>query len=457
MNNIFLHFLQSSLAGIFAFAVLQIFKMIAKKYFCSGWYYNLLKALLLIFVLPLPNIAMSAPLGLPTVRPLMEYEAIKDTIIPQMQTASKIDLITMLCIIWFIGMCVIVLWQILCFIRFNSEIKKSVLAIEPHVLLALKRAKEKTNVTGEIKVFYSKSIQSPIFLGVFKPKIILHNNTLSEKSLEYVFLHELVHFKRRDLLLKLLMLTVQALHWFNPIIYLVKKEFTLFLENSCDECVVSELDKTARKDYGLAILDSISTKKYINLGLAFSITNGSASIERRLSNMLKFKNNMKKSKTRGAAVVAIALMVASALPVYAAESAVTETTTGIAMISQAGATLLSSEFAEETLNTAQLDGDKNLDLPSPRSSGDLGGGKAYTYDKQTLTKGQTVTINAEWTPTSVDINIGLKSAAGTVTSKKVTGGSGDVTYTINSTGEYSIYVGNNSSSNVKFDVSYIVN
>jgi hypothetical protein len=117
-------------------------------------------------------------------------------------------------------------------------------------------------------------------------------------------------------------------------------------------------------------------------------------------------------------------------------------------------------FAAQSDASIIIEGENAYDgyVPvEPFANGDLAAGKSYSYDYQSLSKGQTVTINADWTPTGSNVNIGLKSSNGTVTSKTVTGGSGEVTYTINSTGYYYIYIGNPSSAGVKFTVSYIVN
>jgi thymidylate synthase (FAD) len=43
--------------------------------------------------------------------------------------------------------------------------------------------------------------------------------TIPSEQLNYVFLHELVHFKRKDILINLLMSLILIFHWFNPIWY----------------------------------------------------------------------------------------------------------------------------------------------------------------------------------------------------------------------------------------------
>ena len=94
----------------------------------------------------------------------------------------------------------------------------------------------------------------------------------------------------------------------------------------------------------------------------------------------------------------------------------------------------------------------------PYASGSLSSGKGYAFDAQNLVKGQKVTINATWTPTSSKVQIGLinnKTGYGLV--KTVTNGSGSVSFEITGDSNFSIFIGNVSPSSIRFDVSYIVN
>ena len=94
----------------------------------------------------------------------------------------------------------------------------------------------------------------------------------------------------------------------------------------------------------------------------------------------------------------------------------------------------------------------------PYASGSLSSVKGYAFDAQNLVKGQKVTINATWTPTSSKVQIGLinnKTGYGLV--KTVTNGSGSVSFEITGDSNFSIFIGNVSPSSIRFDVSYIVN
>lgn len=69
----------------------------------------------------------------------------------------------------------------------------------------------------------------------------------SAEELHFILKHELVHLKRGDVCLKLLLTTANAIHWFNPLIWLMRKEATVDMELSCDERVTQGADYAQRK------------------------------------------------------------------------------------------------------------------------------------------------------------------------------------------------------------------
>ena len=92
----------------------------------------------------------------------------------------------------------------------------------------------------------------------------------------------------------------------------------------------------------------------------------------------------------------------------------------------------------------------------PLAKGELSAGKGYTYGSVSISAGQKITISGSYTPTNAKLRVGYVNSSGTVTYVTLTGGSGSHTFSVNKTGTYQIYVGNPSSYDVEFDVSYIV-
>lgn len=76
---------------------------------------------------------------------------------------------------------------------------------------------------------------SPAITGLFTPTLILPNiDDFSDDELEYIFLHEIAHYKQHHIWLSLLIEIVCRIHWWNPLVQYMKKEYSLFLEVSND-------------------------------------------------------------------------------------------------------------------------------------------------------------------------------------------------------------------------------
>lgn len=76
-----------------------------------------------------------------------------------------------------------------------------------------------------------------------------------EEELRHILHHELTHHQRHDLLLQWLVAGVVALHWFNPFLYLFRREIHRACELACDERAVLGMDHAQRQDYSRLLVD----------------------------------------------------------------------------------------------------------------------------------------------------------------------------------------------------------
>lgn len=93
--------------------------------------------------------------------------------------------------------------------------------------------------------------------GFLKPRVLLPEIELAEEELRYIIRHELIHYKRGDLWFKLLSMLANALHWFNPAVYMASAVFADETELSCDETVLGRTELKKRLDYGASMLEIV--------------------------------------------------------------------------------------------------------------------------------------------------------------------------------------------------------
>ena len=158
----------------------------------------------------------------------------------------------------------------------------------------LSDCEEKLNIKTRVELSRNPLIASPIMIGFFRARIVLPACELDDKELSYIFVHELIHYKQRDMFYKWLIQIVVCVHWFNPFVYLLEKEVNKSCELSCDEKVISVLDDKARRDYGDTLISFLKSNNLYKSSLAsVTLTEGAEQLKERLGAIMKFK---KKSK-----------------------------------------------------------------------------------------------------------------------------------------------------------------
>ncbi len=209
------------------------------------------------------------------------------------------------------------------FIQYIKAGNKEVSDIK--ILNLLSDCEEKLNIKTRVELSCNPLIASPMLIGFFRPRIILPTREWEDKELSYIFVHELIHYKQRDMFYKWLIQIVVCVHWFNPFVYLLEKEVNKSCELSCDEKVISVLDDTARREYGDTLISFLKSNNLYKSSLAsITLTEGAEQLKERLGAIMKFR---KKSKVIIAITAIFTVAVCTCFFVsgaYAAPSAANE-------------------------------------------------------------------------------------------------------------------------------------
>lgn len=123
------------------------------------------------------------------------------------------------------------------------------------------------------KVRKIDAYRSPFIVGLVHPTIVLTQSAFECKNLEFIIRHEAEHFFHKDLWIKYLVEVICIIYWWNPFVYILKKEFDSVLELRNDVCVTEKLNEDKKLEYLNCLLD-IAKMNYRyedkNLFLAFS-------------------------------------------------------------------------------------------------------------------------------------------------------------------------------------------
>lgn len=155
------------------------------------------------------------------------------------------------------------------------------------------------NVTAP-EMFVCEAISTPAVTGLFRPTLLLPHEGYDLNELRYILRHELCHLKRRDMLLKLVLLAANAMHWFNPVVYLMLRQADEDIELACDSAATDGLDRAERAAYSRTLLAAVQS--HVRALPATTCFGGTVErLKRRITNVLGAQ------KKRGFGVVALVL------------------------------------------------------------------------------------------------------------------------------------------------------
>lgn len=131
-------------------------------------------------------------------------------------------------------------------------------------------------------IYKSDKITAPAVYGLINPRIIIPE-TIDEKEIDYIIMHEKVHIHRQDNFFRIIGILTACLHWFNPLVWIFLKKFFIDMELACDSCVLKALDKEHQKEYAASLLSVGAGKAY------FTSAFGGNGIKQRIHSILSYK------------------------------------------------------------------------------------------------------------------------------------------------------------------------
>lgn len=156
--------------------------------------------------------------------------------------------------VWLAGAALHFLWFLASYLRFARAIRKT--GVPPHPEDAA--VFERLRGGARARLACNPNITTPMLIGFFSPRIVLPQLAFASngmtRELEHILRHELTHCRRRDVAYKWFAVLVASLHWFNPLMLLVRREIGRACELACDEAVIRAMIPAERQGYGETLL-----------------------------------------------------------------------------------------------------------------------------------------------------------------------------------------------------------
>jgi bla regulator protein blaR1 len=126
------------------------------------------------------------------------------------------------------------------------------------ILGLLTECRERMGISREVIPIQTDKVKATTLFGFVRPKLLLPmgiEKMLSLRDLTYIFYHELAHIKQKDILINLIAGLLQAVHWFNPVIWYGFFRMRQDREVASDALALSYIHPGEYKEYGRVIID----------------------------------------------------------------------------------------------------------------------------------------------------------------------------------------------------------
>ncbi|MCL1941636.1 MAG: M56 family metallopeptidase [Synergistaceae bacterium] len=207
--------------------------------------------------------------------------------------------------VWLAGLIVFLAYHVMKYYSFAKMARRwSEKITDSETLALLRKLKAEMGISKEIGLYQYPCIGTPMMIGFADPIILLPEHGFSQSELRFILKHELVHYKRKDLYYKCLVLAATAIHWFNPIIYMIAQAIDVQCELSCDAETVRSADSGTRRHYTETIIGCVKYKSNLKTALSTNFNRGPNGIRKRIFSIMDAGN-----KKAGVAIFCAALVV----------------------------------------------------------------------------------------------------------------------------------------------------
>ena len=209
------------------------------------------------------------------------------------KNTADITMLDVVTLVWIIGSLIVISVHLISYSHYKRQVmKKGRMIKETRILSQIFRLKRELHIRRTVCVMEYDEAESPMMIGFIKPVLVLPKEQYNSEDLFFILKHELVHFKRGDVYLKLFFVTANAVHWFNPIIWIMQKEAVIDMELSCDERVTQGTSFALRKAYTETLLSMLHKQCVRKTVLSTQFYGGTKIMKKRFKNIL-IKNRKK--------------------------------------------------------------------------------------------------------------------------------------------------------------------
>lgn len=296
--------------------------------------FELLKMVVLFFYLPIAFVGLKIYIARDGVGQLFS------------PTPLIIDICQVFSVIWGIGVLFgvgVVIYNFILLHKSNSTLFEC----EQEQVLLFEQVKAELGLErSRIRLRQSYHHTTPYVVGIPTPKVVLPVTHYSPEELRVIFVHELMHYKQKDLFLKLATQLLLVFHFFNPFVWKLIAKIQKWSEFACD---YHALEYAGGINQYFDVILNITMENPLNSGLTSHVVKNKHELQERVE---KLKRNSKMKKRKGYSVILVlcAAFMFSSVTVYAATMECAE-----AYVSVEEKTAVEDTVADATISVPAVD------------------------------------------------------------------------------------------------------
>lgn len=193
-------------------------------------------------------------------------------------------------VIWLVGMIAVLLHHGVTYLKWRRKMMDgSTVVSDARLLSWFAECKVKVGVKKQVPILATALVPTPATFGFWNPKVLIPEHLagrLDREEWECIFIHELIHIRRRDYMWNGLMMLVSALHWFNPLMWTAFLKMREDQEVSCDAKTMEHVSKV---QYGKTLIKMLEMNAGMNKSIALPFISGKNNRMRRRVEMILSK------------------------------------------------------------------------------------------------------------------------------------------------------------------------
>jgi beta-lactamase regulating signal transducer with metallopeptidase domain len=213
--------------------------------------------------------------------------------------------------LWLFGAVALALRSLIAAIRIHLAVRRAAIrdCVAPEIV---EDVKARLGIKRRLRVVESDLVEAPALHGLLQPLLLLpkgFSDSFDRAELRHVVLHELWHLRRMDVAVNWVLAVIQALHWFNPLVWFAASRIREERELACDELALSCLEEDERLGYGRTILKLLERFRAATpIPALVGIVNHKQKMKRRLLMITNYRNRMRFSILFAAAVAIVGVV-----------------------------------------------------------------------------------------------------------------------------------------------------